>query len=84
MVANGTILVDGRFNPRSREALKPRDWDLDFPIALKFGKHRDSSAVEMPVKFQSDKIIIASNLAASRLHEIWRREFRPVRIPSAK
>ena len=27
---------------------------------------------EMPVKFQSDAIIITSNLVASRLHELWR------------
>ena len=38
-----------------------------FPIALKF----DSSAAKVPVKIQSDKIIMTSNLAASRLHEIW-------------
>ena len=41
-------------------------------IALKFDRHLDSSAAEMPVKFQSDAIIITSNLAASRLHEILR------------
>ena len=32
----------------------------------------NSRAAEMPVKFQSDVISIASNLAASRLHDIWR------------
>ena len=31
-----------------------------------------STAVEMPVKFQSDTIIITPNLAASILHEFWR------------
>ena len=31
-----------------------------------------ASAAEMPVKFQSDTTIATSNLAASRLHEIWR------------
>ena len=40
-------------------------------IALKFVRHLGSSAAEMPVKFQSDTRIITSNLAASRLHEIW-------------
>ena len=30
----------------------------------------DSSAAEMPVKFQSDWTILTANLAASRLHEI--------------
>ena len=43
-----------------------------FPIALKFNSHIGSSAAEMPAKFQSDTIIITPNLAASRLHEIWR------------
>ena len=39
-------------------------------VALKFKRHIDSSAAEMPYKFQSDTIIITSNLAATRLHEI--------------
>ena len=43
-----------------------------FPIALIFYKHLRSIAAEMPVKFQSDAIIITSNLAASRLHDTWR------------
>ena len=41
-------------------------------IALKFDRHLGSTAAEMPVKFQSDTIIITPNLAASRLREIWR------------
>ena len=45
-----------------------------FPIALKFDWHLGSSAAEMPVKYQSDKIIIRPNLAASRLHETWRQD----------
>ena len=36
-----------------------------FQIALKFDMHLGSSAAEMPVKFQSDTIIIMSNIAAS-------------------
>ena len=36
-------------------------------IALKF-----DTAVESPVKFQSDLKILAFNLEASRLREIWR------------
>ena len=45
-------------------------WSLEgFPIALKFRNH--ISAAEMLVKFRSDTIIIASNLAASKLPEIW-------------
>ena len=42
----------------------------DFLIALKFDKHLDSSAAEMPVEIQSDTIIKTSDLAALRLHEI--------------
>ena len=47
---------DGRFAARSREDTKPRY----------------SGLAELPVKFQSEAIIITSNLAAWRLHEIWR------------
>ena len=39
--------------------------------SLKFDRHSGSSAIEMPVKFQSDTIIITSNLVASTLHAIW-------------
>ena len=41
-------------------------------IALKFKRHLGSSAVEMPVKFQSYVINITPNIAVSRLHETWR------------
>ena len=37
-----------------------------FPIDLKFDRHLAISAVMMPVKFQSDTIIITSNLVAVR------------------
>ena len=40
-------------------------WVKAFPITLKFDRHIGNSAAEMPVKFQSDTIIITSNLAAS-------------------
>ena len=40
-------------------------WVQTFPITLKF---------ERLVKFQSDMIITTFSLAASRLHEIWRKE----------
>ena len=40
-----------------------------FQISLKFGRHL--GATEMPAKFHSDTISITSNLAASRLHDIW-------------
>ena len=39
-------------------------------IALKFDRHLGSSAVDVPVKFQSDWQSPNPNLAASRLHEI--------------
>ena len=40
-------------------------------IALKLDRHLGSIAVEMPIKFETDAIIITSNIAATRLHEIW-------------
>ena len=44
-----------------------------YPIAKEFDMYLGSSAAEIPVKFQSDTIIITSNLAASILHEIWHK-----------
>ena len=41
-------------------------------IALKFDRHIGSTAAEVPVKFQSDRTILNTNLAASRLYEILR------------
>ena len=43
-------------------------------IALKFDRHRGSKAAEVPVKFQSDAKICATDLAASTLHEILRKD----------
>ena len=60
--------TDGRLTVRYVEASKLRGSGLGFPIALKFDRHIDSSAVEMPVKFQSDTIMIPSKLATSSLH----------------
>ena len=49
-----------------RKGSKSRDSGLDF------SNHSEIwQAPEMPVKFQSDTIIITSNLAASRLDGIW-------------
>ena len=60
-------LETARFSFRLFQAL----WNLT-PM------HIGSSAAEMTVKFQSHTIIITSNLAASRVHEIWRwRDFGP-------
>ena len=39
-------------------------------IALKFGRHLDNGAADVPVKFQSYWKKLNPNLAASRLHEI--------------
>ena len=65
-------LMDGRLTARSREVLKPWGRILTFLIALTFDRYLDSSVVDVPVKIQSNTIIIKSNLAASRLHGIWR------------
>ena len=47
---------------------------LNCCIALKFDRHIGSTAAEVPVKFQSDRTILNTNLAASRLYEILRKE----------
>ena len=43
-------------------------------IALKFDRHIGSTAAEVPVKFQSDWTILNTNLAASILYEILRKD----------
>ena len=43
-----------------------------FLVALIFSRHLDSSAADMPAKFQSDTIVMISNLASQRIHKIWR------------
>ena len=74
---------------RSREVSKLRDSRLDFSgsdfsllITLKFDRRLGSSAIDMPVKLQSDTIMV--NLAASRLHEIWRYYSRLVVWPCCR
>ena len=42
---------------------------LNHPTVLKSDRHLGSAA-EVPVKFQSDRTMLNTNLAASRLHEI--------------
>ena len=42
---------------------------LNCCIALKFGSHIGSNAAEVPVKFQSDRTILNTNLAASRSYD---------------
>ena len=41
---------------------------------MKFDRHIGSKAAEVPVKFQSDRTILNTNLAASRLYEILRKD----------
>ena len=43
-----------------------------FRLLWHFNRHMGNSAAVMPVKYQSDTIVATSNLAAYRLHEIWR------------
>ena len=44
---------------------------LNYTIALKFGRHIGSTAVDTPAKFQSDLTTSTPTLASSRLREIW-------------
>ena len=41
---------------------------------MKFERHIRSTAAEVPLKFQSDRTILNTNLAASRLDEILRKD----------
>ena len=41
-------------------------------MALKFDGHIGSIAADVPVKFQSERTILNTNLAASKLYEILR------------
>ena len=41
---------------------------------MKFDRHFGSSAADVPVKFQSDATISSTNLVASRLYEILRKD----------
>ena len=47
---------------------------LNCRIALEIDRHIGSTAAEVPVKFQSDRTILNTNLAASRLYEILRKD----------
>ena len=47
---------------------------LNCRIALKFDRNIGSTAAEVPVKFQNDQAILNTNLAASRLGEILRKD----------
>ena len=41
---------------------------------MKFDRHLGSTAADVPLKFQSDAIVWATSLAASKLHEIFRKD----------
>ena len=61
----------------SEDLVKSRSHEigtLNYRIALKFDRHIGSIAAEVPVKFQSDRTILNTNLAASRLYEILRKD----------
>ena len=57
---------------RTRKVSKPRDWY--FKLSYRFDRHIGSTAAEVPVKFQSDRTILNTNLVASRLYEILRKD----------
>ena len=57
----------------SSDLVKSRSHEIDTlncRIALTFDRHIGSNAAEVPVKFQSDRTILNTNLAATRFHEI--------------
>ena len=59
----------------SQDLVKSRSHEIgtsNWRIAFKFDRHIGSNAAEVPVKFQSDRRILNTNLVASRLHEILR------------
>ena len=61
----------------SQDLVKSRSHEigtLNCRIALKFDRHIGSTASEVPVKFQSDRTILNTNLAASRLYEILQKD----------
>ena len=61
-IRNGIIDL---LKSRSREI-----GNLNYHITLKFDRHVDSTAAEVPVKFRSDRTILNTNLTALKLCEI--------------
>ena len=57
--------MGGRLTARYHAVSKPR------PNRFYVDRNLDSNIAEMHVKFLIDMIIMTSNIAASRLHEIW-------------
>ena len=62
------------FIERSRMIWRCKNGVKKFPIALKFGLHLCSSAVEPSTKFQSDTHILTSNLSGLKLRKILRSD----------
>ena len=68
--AKGSTYEKFHVKKHTRIKTKPRSRAIRVqtsPIALEFDRHLGNSAVEMPVKCQSDTIIMPPNLTASRL-----------------
>ena len=66
----GLHLLSGRTSYRKISGgLEAARFLFTFSITLKLDRHLGSSVAELPAKFQSDTIIITSNLAT---HEILR------------
>ena len=59
------VVMDLRPNKRLNKIVS-----LNYSIALQFDRHIGSTAAEMPVKFQSDRTILNTNLAAMRVCDI--------------
>ena len=51
---------------------------LNYRLALEFDGRIGSSAADVPVKFQSDRTILSTNLVASRLHVILRQDLSDI------
>ena len=77
IIVNFTHIPQCLYSLSGKTSYSKISWNL---VAPRFGFRlfqslwnlTGSSAAEMPVKFQSDTIVIAYNLAALRLCEIWR------------
>ena len=68
-----------RLTAKSHEVSRSREIGCyDYRITLKFDRHLDSSAAEMPVKFQSDQKSLNP-----RLHETLRQDVRLVNMDPA-
>ena len=63
-----------RLSVRSRKVSKPRDLYLELFDRYEIKRHFGSSAADVPVKFQSDTTIYSTNLVASRLYDILRKD----------